>query len=396
MQHPSPRLDGFSPDLVHRMVTTMSCHDSDDIPKVERAGEVYEHDGTAVQIMHNGLLVEADGYGGTWMTEIIRVLNGHHEPQEELVFSRIVARLHETGGAHAMIELGSFWSYYSLWFCAEFPDGRVVAIEPDPANLELGRRNTALNGFTDRITFIQAAIGDEPGKTIRIRTESDNEERDIVTADVASLMADAALEHVDIVLCDVQGAETIMLARARGDFAAGRIRFLIVSTHHHRISGDPLTHQNALALLLESGAHIIAEHSVGESASGDGLIAVSFDPRDNDFVVPVSHIRARDSLFGELEFDLAEVQNSRANADEAARLEQAEAGRLRAEADVLRVQLAEAEALSVSLRAEATEQAEKRAELQREIDSIMHTKMWRLARVPRKVYARVAHRTDSH
>ncbi|UFS58015.1 FkbM family methyltransferase [Subtercola endophyticus] len=385
MQHLSPRLDGFSPYLVHRMVTTIDCHDADEIPKVERAGEVYDHDGTAVQIMHNGVLVEADGYAGPWMTEVIRCLSGHHEPQEELTFSRIVTRLHETGGARAMIELGSFWSYYSLWFCAEFPDARVVAIEPDPSNLDLGRRNAALNGATDRITFIQAAIGASPGETIRLRTESDNEERDIVTVDLASLMADTGLDHVDIVLCDVQGAETIMLARARGDFAAGRVRFLVVSTHHHRISGDALTHQNALALLLEYGAHIIAEHSVSESASGDGLIAVSFDPRDDDLVVQVSHVRARDSLSGELEVELAQALNDRVAADEAAQVERNEVGRLRAVLD-------ESQQHEAGLRAETAALSEQKAALERELNAIMHTKLWRVSRAPRAVYGRLRRR----
>lgn len=36
--------------------------------------------------MHNGVKVIAGGYYGSWMTEIIRLLQGHHEPQEERVF----------------------------------------------------------------------------------------------------------------------------------------------------------------------------------------------------------------------------------------------------------------------------------------------------------------------
>ena len=38
-----------------------------------------------------------------------------------------------------------------------------------------------------------------------------------------------------------------------------------------------------------------------ESYSGDGLIAAGFDPRTRDLVVPISHARAKDSLFGEPE-----------------------------------------------------------------------------------------------
>jgi hypothetical protein len=73
------------------------------------------------------------------------------------------------------------------------------------------------------------------------------------------------------------------------------------------ISGDPATHQRCLGLLERVGAHVIAEHTVGESYSGDGLIAASLRDPDRDLVVPVSFARYRDSLFGELEPTLAEA-----------------------------------------------------------------------------------------
>ena len=115
------------------------------------------------------------------------------------------------------------------------------------------------------------------------------------------------LERVSLVLADIQGAETPLIEGARSVLADGRIRFLIVSTHHHSISGDPLTHQRALLALQELGAHVIAEHSVGESFSGDGLIAVSFDPSDKELTVAISRTRQRDSLFGEVEGELAQA-----------------------------------------------------------------------------------------
>ena len=47
----------------------------------------------------------------------------------------------------------------------------------------------------------------------------------------------------------------------------------------------------------EVGAHIIAEHDVHESYSGDGLIAASFSSVDKDFKVEVSCNRYSESLF---------------------------------------------------------------------------------------------------
>ena len=112
------------------------------------------------------------------------------------------------------------------------------------------------------------------------------------------------VDRVALVLADIQGAESALLTGAREAFAEGRVRFVVVSTHHHSISGSPLTHQHARETLTARGAHVIVEHSVGESFSGDGLVAASFDERDCDMRIEVSRARHVDSLFGELEYDL--------------------------------------------------------------------------------------------
>lgn len=88
------------------------------------------------------------------------------------------------------------------------------------------------------------------------------------------------LSQNSLLLCDVQGAEVEALRGAANALAARRVRFLVISTHHHQITGDPLTHQRCVGLLRDAGAHFIAEHSVSESCSGDGLVVVSTDPRD--------------------------------------------------------------------------------------------------------------------
>jgi len=126
---------------------TISCRDADHLPKVEGAGEVFLHNGALVQRMHNGVLIEEGCYYGPWMTEIIQALRGHHEPQEEVVFHEVLERLVATEPTASMIELGSFWAYYSMWFHQRTQGNLIVALEPDPNYLEVGRRNFALNGM---------------------------------------------------------------------------------------------------------------------------------------------------------------------------------------------------------------------------------------------------------
>jgi hypothetical protein len=219
--------------------------------------------------------------------------------------------------------------------------------------------------------------------------ESDGQERTVEQCDLASVMHDGDIEYADLVLADVQGAETILLERAVDILAARRVRFLILATHHQSISRDALTHQRALERLTRLGAHVICEHTVGESFSGDGLIAVSFDERDRDLVVEVSRARSKDSLFGELEYDLAAADSQRLEAQrdtEMVRLElqgaQAEFHDCNARASDLRNQLDLAERRLVEMSHEVDD-------LSRRLQSIYRSKLWRWTELPREEYSRL-------
>ena len=289
---PDPQLE--LPESEQRRVElTVSCRDADEVPKVEGAGEVANWNGLPVQVMHEGTRVLAGAYHGAWMSEIIRRLRGHHEPQEELVVHRILERLR--GEPDPMIvELGSFWAYYSIW-ALRAVGGRAMLVEPDPANLNVGAAHVQLNGV--EATLVQAAMGGRHGSTTRLVCESDGVERDLPVVTVPGLMAEHKVEQVDVLFADVQGPEADVLACAGDVLRERRIRFLVFSTHHESISGDPLTHENCLRLLTEVGAHIIAERSVSESFSGDGLVAASTSLGDADLNVSVSRCQPSDSLF---------------------------------------------------------------------------------------------------
>jgi FkbM family methyltransferase len=300
-----PNPDLILPEEVRRRVElTVSCRDADPIPKVSDAGEVHVEDGVACQVMHDGTRVLAGGYHGDWMREVIRRLRGHHEPQEELVVHKLFERLasERVDRPRTFVELGSFWAYYSIWALRRL-GGRAVLVEPDPSNLDVGRTNLRLNGLD--ATLANAAVGGEHGMTTKLTCESDGVERVLPVVTVPGLAAEHQLDVIDVLFADVQGPEADVLSRSMDLLRERRIRFVVVSTHHHRISGDPLTHQRCVSRLREAGAHIIAEHTVGESYSGDGLVAASTEPDDSDFVVPITHCRYQDSLFGCLETELA-------------------------------------------------------------------------------------------
>lgn len=300
----APAASSLPPEALRRIAITSSCRDCDALPKVPDAGQTFSAEDRRYQLMHNGVRVLADGYCGPWMSELIRRLRGHHEPQEELAFHHVLEHVHPGG---AMVELGSYWAYYSLWFQRRVPRARTYLIEPDPNNLQVGRVNFALNGA--RGEFFQYSVGrrsHEPAPFLC--GDSDRVSRMVPQTSVDDFLAQVGLDRVELLLADIQGAELEMLHGARRAIEQGQLRFVFVSTHHHSISGDPLTHQRCLRFLKEHGAHLLADHSVSESFSGDGLIVASFAEEDRGLPpISLSCNRAANSLFRELEYDLAEA-----------------------------------------------------------------------------------------
>ncbi len=287
-----------------RAALTISCRDSDVIPKHPQAGQIEKDaDGKQWQIMHNGLRVEYGCYHGQYMADIITALRGHHEPQEEFAFWEVLKCL---GGMPTMVELGSFWAYYSLWFRHTFPHGHNFMYEPDANHLAAGQRHFVKNGVAGY--FEQVAAGLDGSASFM--DETLGALRVVPTKSVATICRERDIQFLDLLHMDVQGAELTALIGAEPVIAANKVRFVFVSTHHHLISGDPLTHQKCLYWLKDHGAHILCEHAVNESFSGDGLIVASFMPQDRDKTISVSYCRQSKSLFRELEFDLADARTA--------------------------------------------------------------------------------------
>ncbi len=317
-----------------RIELTTSCRDCDVLPKVADAGRTDVR--SRVQIMHNGIRVVAGGYYGTWMAEIIERLNGHHEPQEELIFHSILAQLPPKA---TMLELGGFWSYYSLWFLNEAPQlRRAIVIEPDPAHLHIGQRNAILNDARG-IEFLQAKVGLNSLEPHPFQSESSGIVI-IPQVSVPDLIATQSIDHLDILHSDTQGAELDVIRSCEALLRARRIDFVVISTHAHQISDDPLTHQRCLALLQEFGGLILAEHDVHESFSGDGLIVAYFGRRQLHWAAPkMSYNRYSNAIFRNPLYDLSDAHERlrSSSAREAQLIAQATA--LQAEVNVLTNQL---------------------------------------------------------
>lgn len=235
-----------------RVFTTIGCRDCDYIPKVAGAGQIFSlEDGTKYQLMHNGIKIYADCYCGSWMTDIIKYLQGHHEPQEEKVFYEV---LKEIPAGAVMMELGSFWAYYSMWFSKTISAAKTFMIESELGSLKVGERNFALNNMNG--TFINAFIGDS----------SKQLENGAMQRSVDDIIDQYQLPFVNIVHSDIQGAEYSMLQGCKRALMKKKIGYFFISTHSDYV------HKACLQFLIANNFHIIVQHTLKESCSEDGLI----------------------------------------------------------------------------------------------------------------------------
>lgn len=282
-------------NILARSIMTIGCRDCDDIPKVADAGRIVIERGEHVQVMHNGLRVLAGGYHGDWMAQVIRGLRGHHEPQEERIFHALLPFVRHNS---LVVELGSFWAYYALWFLQEIPGSNAFCVEPDPNYMNVGKRNAALNGMQRRVQFTEAWIGREAADDAAIVCESTGEPRTLPMLDMNEVLQRMDGQFIEMLHIDAQGAEHAFLGSIDTQ-ASKSIRFLVLSTHHRLISGSPFHHLESIDMLRSLGAHILVEHDVGESFSGDGLIVASFLSEDRMIAMPeISRNQAHASLFG--------------------------------------------------------------------------------------------------
>lgn len=178
-------------------------------------------------------------------------------------------------------------------------------LEPDHAYLQTGQRNAALNGVDAK--FINAFAGGKSRPPESFSTESSGEVV-IPCRSVPDLMAEAGWHRLDVLHCDAQGVEFDVVESCTDLLRAGAIGWVIVSTHSHHISGDPLTHQRCHSILRQLGGTIVAEHDVHESYSGDGPIVARFGPLPDGWVDPkISYNRYGSALFWDPAFDLAAI-----------------------------------------------------------------------------------------
>ncbi len=237
----------FFDDCQRRIKDVLRAPDNRHIPRVPNAGAITH----GRQVMHNGLSILPGSYYGVPMQIMLKKNRGVHEPQQERVFGEVLKHLHPKG---VMIELGSYWAFYSMWFQKEIEQASCYLVEPDPRYLESGKKNFELNGMKG--TFIQCYVGGSSAI-------AESGDRFVCVDD---LIREYRIDHVDILHSDIQGGECDMLRGASQSIEANKIDYLFLSTHSNRL------HYECKAFLEDRSFVILASADTEQSYSADGLI----------------------------------------------------------------------------------------------------------------------------
>lgn len=172
------------------------------------------------------------------------------------------------------VELGAGWAPWlvSSAFAARkmgIDDIRLIGVEASPEHVGFSRQHLADNGLGDRGEIIHAVVGEEDGvaRFPKLVDPSDHygahaafdpedakpapgfgEWEEIPSVSMETLLAD--VPFVDILHCDIQGAETRVFTRSIM-IMNERVRRAVIGTHSRKIEGELIDLFSANGWVLE-------------------------------------------------------------------------------------------------------------------------------------------------
>lgn len=143
---------------------------------------------------------------------------------------------------HCIVDLGANIGMTICLWRQHFAGASVLAVEPAPENLDLCRRNSA--GHGDAVRVIAAGVSVSSGRgsisraedPVLFRTKTEVGVEPVELLSMEDLLGRGRIqEEIDLLKCDIEGAERDIFAECRGWI--GRVRWLLIEVHDgYRIS----------------------------------------------------------------------------------------------------------------------------------------------------------------
>lgn len=152
-----------------------------------------------------------------------------------------------------IIDGGANIGCVSVFFADQYPDSRVIAIEPESSNFDVLRQNAS---YYPNITTIQAGIWNKRvalqlenpnanNMSFRIRESNDGKKNTITALTMDDIIHFANASIVDILKLDIEGAEKELFSQSPGWL--NKVRLLIIELHDRYNPGCQESLYSALA-----------------------------------------------------------------------------------------------------------------------------------------------------
>jgi FkbM family methyltransferase len=130
--------------------------------------------------------------------------------------------LRDISDVQLVIDCGANIGCSSAYFLTQFPECRVIAVEPDPGNFAMLERN--LLPYGDRATIFRAGIWSHSAPLVvsknkyrgggewafQVQPCQPDEKADFQGMDIGSLLAASGFERISLLKIDIEGAEVVV------------------------------------------------------------------------------------------------------------------------------------------------------------------------------------------
>jgi FkbM family methyltransferase len=150
-----------------------------------------------------------------------------------------------------VVDVGGNVGYSCLFWCWRYPHARVLTYEPHPSHCELIKWHLQANGYSDRVTVIEAGAAAKPSTGILvddgIRSRIVQEDvpkpgsQPVLEIQTADFFETVGPEPIDILKIDIEGGEYELLQDPRFEQVANRSRCILMEWHKrapHHLGGQ--------------------------------------------------------------------------------------------------------------------------------------------------------------
>lgn len=163
-------------------------------------------------------------------------------PFKEIYDDEIYERFYVPCQGDTVLDIGAHIGVFTLKACRK--KAFVIAIEPDPYNFSLLRRNVALNSYQNRVVQINVALGNEDGHAKFFKSECFSvgssltikrylsQQVNVRICKIDTLIRKLNIKAIDFLKVDAEGAELDIIIGARTCLRKHVIRNIAIAAYH--------------------------------------------------------------------------------------------------------------------------------------------------------------------